>query len=442
MRAARRALASVVVLFPFAVVGCGSGETGGGAAPTMGLDAPDHILTLQPEAVYRVGGLEAPDWATFGNVASLRFDGMGNLYVLDSEARQVTVIAPDGSFLRTQGDPGEGPGELSSPFGFAVSPGGEVAVFDLGHRGFLLYDAAGDYLRTVPVDIQELGFPGSDLSYHPSGGVVSGRGGIMVRRGPEAEEETGPPTRPVIFYPFGEDEESRVVYEAWDLPALPETERQNLSMSEGRSVTLSMPAERAFEPGLNTAVLPDGRIVVADSMGYRLKLVDLQGRVVGTLERPVPPTPVTDAIRRQEKERRLAELQEGEGPRMVIRMQSSSGGSSGGGEVAPAAVREMMEKRLESMTYAPVIPVIEDVSVDGEGRIWVQRSSGVPGEPGPTDILTPEGRYIGTIPPDGLRIPRAFGPGGLLVRIETDEYDVPTLVVERLPAEGEMVTDG
>ena len=263
----------------------------------------------------------------------------------------------------------------------------------------------------------------------------------MIRRGPGAEEETGPPTRPVIFYPFGEGEESRVVYEAWDLPAMPETERQNLSMGEGRSVTVSMPAERAFEPGLNTAVLPDGRIVVADSMGYRLKLVDLQGRVVRTLERPVAPTPVTDRIRQQEKDRRLAELQEGEGPQMVIRMRSSDGGTSGG-EVAPAAVRDMMEKRLESMTFAPVIPVIEDAAVDGEGRIWVQRSSGTPGEPGPTDVLTADGRYLGTIPPDGLRIPRAFGPDGLLVRIETDEYDVPTLVVERLPAVGGAATDG
>jgi hypothetical protein len=48
-------------------------------------------------------------------------------------------------------------------------------------------------------------------------------------------------------------------------------------------------------------------------------------------------------------------------------------------------------------------------------------------------VITPDGGYLGTFPPDGLRIPDAFGPDGLLARIETDEYDVPTVVVERLP---------
>lgn len=257
-------------------------------------------------------------------------------------------------------------------------------------------------------------------------------------------EEAGPPTRPVVYYPLaeGDSEGGRVVYEAWDLPAEPDLENQNLPMSGGASFSVRMPAERAFEPGLYTAVLPDGRIVVADSLGYRLKLVDLEGQVVGTLERPVPPTPVTDAIREKEKERRLAALEEGSGPQqmtIVVRGTSGSGGSTGG-QVDPAAVRQMQERRLESMTFGPVIPVIEDVAVDGEGRIWVQRSSGVPGEDGPTDILTADGAYIGTFPPDGLRIPRAFGPNGLLVRVETDEYDVPTLVVERLPPDPLMAT--
>jgi hypothetical protein len=65
----------------------------------------------------------------------------------------------------------------------------------------------------------------------------------------------------------------------------------------------------------------------------------------------------------------------------------------------------------------------------------VQRSSGRVGEDGPTDLITADGRYLGSLAPDGLRIPDAFGPDGLIARIETDEFDVPTVVVERLPAE-------
>jgi hypothetical protein len=161
-----------------------------------------------------------------------------------------------------------------------------------------------------------------------------------------------------------------------------------------------------------------------------LDLLDLDGQVVGTLERPVPPTVVTDEIRQQEKARRLAEIQS-EGGEFVMEVRDGGGG---GGRVDPAVVQRLLEQRLETMTFAEAIPVIEKVAVDAEGRIWVQRSSGVPGAMGPTDILTADGRYLGTLPPDGIRIPEAFGPGGLIVHLESDELEVTTLVVERLPA--------
>ena len=48
--------------------------------------------------------------------------------------------------------------------------------------------------------------------------------------------------------------------------------------------------------------------------------------------------------------------------------------------------------------------------------------------------MTPAGEYIGTLPPDGLRTPDAFGPDGLLAYIESDEMDVPTVRVVRLVA--------
>ena len=53
-------------------------------------------------------------------------------------------------------------------------------------------------------------------------------------------------------------------------------------------------------------------------------------------------------------------------------------------------------------------------------------------EPGPIDVLSPEGRYIGTFAPEETTLPRAFGPGGLVAFVETDEYDVATIVVKRL----------
>lgn len=56
------------------------------------------------------------------------------------------------------------------------------------------------------------------------------------------------------------------------------------------------------------------------------------------------------------------------------------------------------------------------------------------GAPGPIDVLTPAGQYVGTFATGSMTLPAAFGPDGLVAFIERDEFDVPTVAVKRLPA--------
>ena len=51
--------------------------------------------------------------------------------------------------------------------------------------------------------------------------------------------------------------------------------------------------------------------------------------------------------------------------------------------------------------------------------------------PGPIDLITPGGEYLGTIPDS--RMPNAFGPDGLVAYVQLDGFEVPTVVVRRLP---------
>ncbi len=46
-------------------------------------------------------------------------------------------------------------------------------------------------------------------------------------------------------------------------------------------------------------------------------------------------------------------------------------------------------------------------------------------------MITPGGEYLGTIPDS--RMPNAFGPDGLVAYVGLDAFDVPTVVVRRLP---------
>lgn len=424
-----------VLLFSALLTAAACGGEAGTAGAPEGLDAPDRPLDWSPEHVYAVGGFDAEDWATFGQVSRVAFDDEGYLYVLDGQASSITRVSPTGEFAGTVAGPGEGPGELNNPMGMAVTADGRVAVSDFGHRGFVLLSPDGEWLGNVPVDMGTEGMPANALAAHPDGGIVASGAFRMNfnRSGSGASRSVSvgapPEGRPIHRYSLEADSTGRDVFMAWDPPEPPEGGEAELTGTGGSGGRMVMRMDRmqAFEPGLSFGVLPDGRLVVADSSAYAIKIVDpATGSVTGTLTRPVAPTVVDAGIEERERARQL-ELARGNNSRI------RAIGPGGGAAFDQDAVRRMMEERVASMVFYPEIPVIENLGVDSEGRIWVQRSSGVPGEDGPTDVITPDRRYLGTLPADGLRIPEAFGPNGLIAVVELDEFDVPTIRVLRVP---------
>jgi len=96
--------------------------------------------------------------------------------------------------------------------------------------------------------------------------------------------------------------------------------------------------------------------------------------------------------------------------------------------------RAAMLETLEKMTFYPEIPVIAEIRATPDGFVWVQRQDPmIDAYDGLIDVFDPEGSYVGTFPKGGLRMPVAFGPGGLVAYWETDDMDIPSIVVYRLP---------
>ena len=99
------------------------------------------------------------------------------------------------------------------------------------------------------------------------------------------------------------------------------------------------------------------------------------------------------------------------------------------------------------MRFYPEIPLVDDLRATWEGTLWVLRTpeDGYPsesvglgrlaGSPAPIDVVTSGGRYVGTFPALVAAMPIAFGPDGLVAFVEIDEFDVPTVIVKRLPHE-------
>ena len=85
------------------------------------------------------------------------------------------------------------------------------------------------------------------------------------------------------------------------------------------------------------------------------------------------------------------------------------------------------------VSFHPELSVIQALTATWNGGIWVQRQDGFPDSDGAVDVLTPLGEYIGTFVPGSTALPEAFGPDGLVAFVESDEMDVESVVVRRLP---------
>ena len=412
------------------------------AQEVIELPSGDRVIEPDFAAVYRVGVVEGESWEMFTRVSKVALDAEGNLYVfdsggsaIDSELR-VVVFDRTGAFLREFGSAGDGPGEFRIPATYGVMRDGTTIIDDLGHRAYHIFDASGQFQRMVR---KRMGATGSgnesagmtvsatvlqELQVDPRGGAVYSTEGQQVIVGSLGSPAVPVDHRPVYRHALdGEEARTETVVQAWRPPRDPREDVMEASGNlpliagpDGRTTSLrdvfrGMTRPSTFEPRTLMGVLPDGSIVYSDSTVYALKVVAGDGRgQLRTIARPFRPVPVTRRIEEEYRRKREERLEQG----------NEAGGSS-------------VSFSLGEARFFPVVPVIQELATTWEGRIWVMRRDEAVLEDGPIDVLTAEGEYIGTYRAAATGMPDAFGPDGLAAFIELDEFEVPSVVVRRLP---------
>ena len=374
------------------------------AQEVIELPAEDRLFDADFEEIYRLGAVDGGGWDTFGSVEGLGFDGAGNLYILDTQAIRISVVDPEGSLVRQFIGEGEGPGEFGNNFArglrLAVMRDGRVAVYDVGYIGFSLFGADGEFERRIPV--------GGDRKRRPILGDIQAFPGMervlsTTWVGYLSTPDPGPRPRfrPVLSYDLSGDEAAvDTAATAWNPPS----DRQ------------------AFRPELMAGALPGGGVAYSDSSAYAIKFTAQGGRVTRIVTRPFRPGPVTDRIKSEEIERHLESFETTRQPTVDPAMQ--------------AAVQRMIDAQragIESMEFYPELPVLLALRTDWEGTIWVRRRADEGAGGDPIDLITADGRYLGTFASGSTALPEAFGPDGLVAFVETDDLDVPFVVVKRLP---------
>ena len=408
----------------------------GGASAQAVVELPpdDNLLSADFSEVYRVGG-GIHDWELLSRVTSLGFDASGNLCISDLSGQELEILVVDsvGEFVTRFGRRGGGPGEFKRATEAFALPDGRIVVADLGILAYHIFGPDRTFERRVR-------YPGVGEAFvltplrRPSGAdprlrkVDRWQGGLVVRITDVWKVQMDSLTR-----------EGSVEV----VPGPREVLRVDLADENAEVVVVARGTNPDREAPFLFGPLPGGALAYSDSSDYAIRVTESGGLVIRTLRRRLPQRSWNDRTRgeyRRLVERNLRE--EASTNRRTAEFLNWAGG-----------VDEVLAG-FDATGLTGEIGLIEALETTWEGTIWVARtpddgfpvldfmgeldsafgdvhSRVRPSRPGPIDVLTADGRYLGTLAE--ARMPAAFGPGGLAAYVEWDDLDVPTVVVRRLP---------
>lgn len=81
-----------------------------------------------------------------GKTRDIKVDDEGSIYVGDFGEKNIKVFNSKGNLLRIIGQPGQGPGDINSPFFFVVFQKGNIAVYDMYRNYVSFFNNMGKYV--------------------------------------------------------------------------------------------------------------------------------------------------------------------------------------------------------------------------------------------------------------------------------------------------------
>src|SRR5580700_3918021 len=90
----------------------------------------------------------------FRQVTDVTWDAAGNTSISDGYVNsRVAKVDKDGTWLKSWGEPGSGPGQFNVPHSIASDAQGNIYVADRGNRRIQVFDGDGKFLRQFTIDV-------------------------------------------------------------------------------------------------------------------------------------------------------------------------------------------------------------------------------------------------------------------------------------------------
>ena len=397
MRKSRMPAVSAALVF---LISCAPGEVGWSG--TVLDSAGVSIVTNSGEGLWkeqerwrleetlRIGETEGDAHYVFGLISSVAIDSRGSIFVLDAQAQHVRAFDSVGTYIRTMGGPGAGPGELG-PQAVEVFVGERDTLYvpDIGNRRITRYDPNGRSAGSYALDLSSLPV-----------GISATRSGLQAihfapQFGPDRQFDT---LATIVLVGHGGVFADTI-----------------LRFPAARTVNF----ERAeiFSPEPLWCLMEDGRVCYGSSSEYSIQIYSPQGALERIIRKP---------------HARLAIPPEDE---RAIRSRIEENARNAG---APAAALARLRSFVQFAEYYPAITAVRQ---GASGTLWVQ-----PADPPPVfarraatwatnwdythtvassqwDVFDPLGRFLGqvTMPP-GF-VPHVFAEESIygVLRGELDE---------------------
>jgi hypothetical protein len=139
----------------------------------------EDVFSLEEEL--SIGEAEGREEYMFSRIRSMAVDDKGRIYVLDWKEIHVKVFDQDGTFIRTIGKKGQGPGEFIMPLSVSITHQNELVVDDYRSR-LAFFSLEGEFKKNIQMAKLRL----SSVDIDSKGNIV-GRAIVREEENPRYE---------------------------------------------------------------------------------------------------------------------------------------------------------------------------------------------------------------------------------------------------------------